>query len=452
MILNGIFTEKECEVLTFNLNLRNLKKNIILFLKNCPDEHFPVTLKDPNGQIRILTTFKAKEKIFYSGKNFEDSSNCAIPGELTDGIWKLEITKPYMFKGMFVLEILKDVDMNKSSAFMDISRFNYENQFSKEKKWYKGELHAHTKFSDGLLELKTLPKGIEDLNLDFIFLTDHNVISTKTPLSISPIIPSTELTLMENGHFNFLGLKTLPDYPAFLKGKKVGPELLKTIFEWVKKQNALVVMNHPLNATMGVNYNIDLTSFDLIEVLNSPYNNQKTQFNIDALKAFDGLLMNGYKIFAVGGSDSHTDFVDKNSSFLGKPLNYVHMNGFTVNNLLQSLKVGKNYISTIGELNLCLHEISTQNNKKEIFFGETLNSNLIECNLSAKENITWKIIINGQIHFEIEGDKINLEINLPQNSYFRIEGYKDNSIAIITNPIFFGNIAKTNKEWLDIRK
>ncbi|MGL5702713.1 MAG: hypothetical protein ACRCW5_06210, partial [Cetobacterium sp.] len=131
MILNGVFTEKECEVLTFNLNFRNIKTNIILFLKSCPDEHFPVTLKDPNGNIRILTTFKAKEKIFYSGKSFECSSNGSLPGELIDGIWKLEVTKPYAFKGMFVLEILKDVDMNNYSDFMDISKFDYEKEFSK---------------------------------------------------------------------------------------------------------------------------------------------------------------------------------------------------------------------------------------------------------------------------------------------------------------------------------
>ncbi|MGL5350360.1 MAG: CehA/McbA family metallohydrolase [Cetobacterium sp.] len=452
MILNGVFTEKECEVLTFNLNFRNIKTNIILFLKSCPDEHFPVTLKDPNGNIRILTTFKAKEKIFYSGKSFECSSNCSLPGELIDGIWKLEVTKPYAFKGMFVLEILKDVDMNNYSDFMDISKFDYEKEFSKEKKWYKGELHAHTKFSDGLLELKNLPKGIDELNLDFIFLTDHNVVSTKTPLTSAPIIPSTELTLMENGHFNFLGLKNLPDYANFLKGKKVNPELLKTIFEWVKKQNALLVMNHPLNATMGVDYNLDLNDFDLIEVLNSPYNNQKTQFNIDALKAFDGLLMNGHKIFAVGGSDSHSDFIDRDSSFLGKPLNYVHMNGFTVNNLLQSLKVGKSYISTIGEVDFSFNEIDDKNKKKEIFFGENSNDNLIECNVSAKEKISWKIIINGEIKFEIKSDKFNLEINLPENGYFRIEGYINNDIAVLTNPIFFGVIPKTNKKWLDIRK
>ncbi|MGL5543588.1 MAG: CehA/McbA family metallohydrolase [Cetobacterium sp.] len=452
MILNGIFTEKKCEVLTFNLNLRNIKKNIILFLKNCPDEHFPVTLKDPNGNIRILTTFKSKEKIFYSGKNFEESSNCTLPGDLLDGIWKLEVAKPYAFRGMFVLEILKDVDMNKSLSFMDISKFDFEKQFSKKSRWYKGELHAHTKFSDGLLDLKNLPKGIEELNLDFIFLTDHNVVSTKTPLTTSPIIPSTELTLMENGHFNFLGLKSLPDYSAFLKGKKVNPELLKTIFEWVKKQNALLVMNHPLNATMGVDYNLDLNDFDLIEVLNSPYNDQKTQFNIDALKAFDGLLIHGYKIFAVGGSDSHTDFTDKNSSFLGRPLNYVHMNGFSVNKLLQSLKVGKSYISTVGEIDFSFNEISNKNEKKEIFFGETLNNTLIECSISAKENISWKIIINGEISSEIIGDKCNFKTNLPEHGYLRIEGYKNKEIAVITNPIFFGEIEKTNKNWLDIRK
>ncbi|MGL6166759.1 MAG: CehA/McbA family metallohydrolase [Fusobacteriaceae bacterium] len=452
MILNGIFTEKECEVLTFNLNFRNIEKNIILFLKNCPDEHFPVTLKDPNGNIRILTTFKSKEKIFYSGKSFEESSNCSLPGELMDGIWKLEITKPYAFRGMFVLEILKNVDMNNSLSFMDISKFDFEKQFSKKSRWYKGELHAHTKFSDGLLDLRNLPKGIEELGLDFVFLTDHNVVSTKTPLTNSPIIPSTELTLMENGHFNFLGLKTLPDYSAFLKGKKVRPEILKTIFEWAKKQNALLVMNHPLNDTMGVNYNLDLNSFDLIEVLNSPYNEQKTQFNIDALKAFDGLLMNGYKIFAVGGSDSHTDFIHKDSSFLGRPLNYVHMNGFSVNNLLQSLKIGKSYISTIGELDFSFYEISDKNEKKEIFFGETLNHNLIELSLSANENIIWKLIVNGEIHSEVIGDKLHIKIYLPKDSYFRIDGYKNNDISVITNPIFFGEILKTGKDWLSIRK
>ncbi|MGL5057413.1 MAG: hypothetical protein ACRC6A_08640, partial [Fusobacteriaceae bacterium] len=119
---------------------------------------------------------------------------------------------------------------------------------------------------------------------------------------------------------------------------------------------------------------------------------------------------------------------------------------------LQSLKIGKSYISTIGELDFSFYEISDKNEKKEIFFGETLNHNLIELSLSANENIIWKLIVNGEIHSEVIGDKLHIKIYLPKDSYFRIDGYKNNDISVITNPIFFGEILKTGKDWLSIRK
>jgi hypothetical protein len=449
MNINGIFQKKDNGKLEFSLKLNDIKKNLILYLKEVPDEHFPVILKDPSGNIRLLTSFKSKEKYFCIGKTFEDSSNCTIPGEMTNGNWKVEIVKPYLFEGNFVIEVVKDKEMKLENKFIDIFSFDYSKIYCKDKKWYQGELHAHTKFSDGFLTFERLLVGIKELELDFIFLTDHNVVSTKTPISEVPIIPSTELTLKNNGHFNFLGLKNLPDYSSLIRERKLDNEVLDEIFKWAKTQEALIVMNHPLSY-MGINYNLNLDNFDLIEVLNSPYNKEKTAFNIKALKAFDSLLLNGYKIFAVGGSDSHDDFIDKKNSFLGNPLNYIHMDGFSVNNLIRSLKYGKCYISTVGKIEVFIYENLDELGEREVFIGDNVSSDKLRFKLSCKKTLNWRFILNGGIVKEVIGKTVEVNIQMFYGSYIRIEGLESDETLVILNPLFYGNIVKTKKQWLDI--
>lgn len=447
MVIEGIFNGEKKERLTFNFSIEDLSKNIGIFLEKGPDDHFPVTLKDPIGNIRILTTLKSKERVFYSGENFSASSNCSMPGELYDGIWELEIIRTYESNEGFRIKILQDIDVDLDNEYIEIREVRYNKIYNNERRWYKGEMHAHTRYSDGLLPLKTLPEAIKNYNLDFMFLTDHNIVTTKMPIASAPIIPSTELTLMENGHFNFLGLRSILDYKNLIQDEDIDPKSLKRMFKWVKSQGGLVVMNHPLNKTMGVDYNIDLEDFDLIEVLNSSYNKDKIEFNIKALKAFDKLLLNGHKIFAVGGSDSHSDFENKETSNFGKPLNYVHMDEFTINNLFEALKIGKTYISNIGEI-----DFKIENDKKEVFPGEKTDKNIVTYEIKSDIEVNWKFIVNGKVEREIFGNDINYTITLPKDSYVRVEGEVNFNIVAVINPIFYGEIEKTEKKWMDMRK
>ena len=164
-------------------------------------------------------------------------------------------------------------------------------------------------------------------------------ILTKYPDLDIPVIPSTELTLDNLGHFNLFGLKKLIDYYDFIDVTEKREDSLKKIFKEVKKQEGYISLNHPFHNTprmfLGLFYDIDLEDLDFIEVINSPTRDKNDPYyDRKAIDALDLLWSDGHKIFAVGGSDNHGDT-------LGDPLNYVRLDKYESKDILKKLKKGR---------------------------------------------------------------------------------------------------------------
>src|SRR5699024_9351246 len=66
----------------------------------------------------------------------------------------------------------------KQDTMLSLESFDSHQVFQQEKKWYKGDFHTHTIYSDGEM---TREENIEMANkqsLDFFVATDHNIIPT----------------------------------------------------------------------------------------------------------------------------------------------------------------------------------------------------------------------------------------------------------------------------------
>jgi predicted metal-dependent phosphoesterase TrpH len=87
------------------------------------------------------------------------------------------------------------------------SCFDFSKNICTTAKWYRGDLHAHTSLSDGHNASEQAVALIEQQQLDFIFLTEHNTSHTFLPvLEKTLFVPGIEITT-DIGHFNVHGLR-----------------------------------------------------------------------------------------------------------------------------------------------------------------------------------------------------------------------------------------------------
>ncbi|MGL4670981.1 CehA/McbA family metallohydrolase [Cetobacterium sp.] len=445
MIFTGNFNnDKKIEKIEHEFTIPEGTNRISLNLNKGPFEHIIVSLEDSEKRTRVLTSFKTFKKKYYLTNHWETTSNCCIPGDILSGKWKIKILKPYMLQNDSEFEIEILVENGNLIKKENLKKASLEEYYPDVKEWYAGELHNHTMISDGKITLKELKKEILQKEIDFIFPTEHNSVLTKYPDLDIPVIPSTELTLDNLGHFNLFGLKKLIDYYDFIKEDEKREESLKKIFKEVKKQGGLVSLNHPFHnssrMSLGLFYNIDLSDLDFIEVINSPTEKDSNPYyDKKALEALDMLWSDGHKIFAVAGSDNH-------ELSLGDPLNYIRLDKYSTQNILTNLKNGRTYISRVGEL-----KIKIENKNEVVYPGDEVDGE-INVEIFSSQVLTWKIIKNGKVIKTIKDKKIKFSEDILKGEYLRIEGVSENhEPMVVINPIYNDLKEPTLKKWFDVK-
>lgn len=445
MLIKGKFDcTKPIEKLEYSFLVETEIKEIEFKIKNGPFQHVIIQIEDSNGKYRALTSFKTFEKTYCISEDRERTSNCCIAGNIPSGEWKVRFLKNYIVDSEFEVEILENREItNENSNFKEIV---LNEKFESKKEWYFGELHNHTRVSDGQISLEELEKEIIEKKLDFIFPTEHNSVLTKYPNINIPVIPSTELTLDDLGHFNFFGLKEFIDYYSLVEEGEKKEESLRKIFDRVKEIGGYISLNHPFHNSrkmpLGLMYDIELKYLDFLEVINSPTSNGRNPYyDKKALKALDILWCNGYKIFAVSGSDNH-------GMIIGDPLNYVKLDEYSTKNILETFKKGRCYVSRIGEL-----ELEYKNNGRVVYPGEEVEGK-VEIKVRGKENLIWKVIKNNKVIETVIGNEIITEQVVNEKEYLRIEATDiEHEIFAVINPIYnsIEKIEPQIKRWFEIK-
>ncbi|MGL5191707.1 MAG: CehA/McbA family metallohydrolase [Cetobacterium sp.] len=443
MIFKGTFdNNKKVEKLEYRFEIPEGTNRISLNLTKGAFKDVIISLEDSEGRTRVLTSFKTFKKKYYLTTHWESTSNCCIPGDIPAGEWKIKLLKPYLVDSEFELEII--VENGNLIKKENMKKISLKEHYPDIKEWYAGELHNHTNISDGRMALKELKKEILDKGIDFLFPTEHNSVLTKYPDLDKPVIPSTELTLDDLGHFNLFGLRQLIDYYNFVEENETREESLKKIFCEVKRQGGFVSLNHPFHNSskmcLGLFYNIDLKDLDFIEVINSPTSEDRNAYyDKKALEALDMLWCDGHKIFAVAGSDNH-------GLTLGDPLNYIRLDKYSTENILENLKKGRTYISRVGEIKLKM-----ENNGSVIYPGDKVNGD-VSIKIFSSQNLVWKIIKNGKVVFSQRGKELIVNQNVFTGEYLRVEGVsEDHEPMVVINPIYNALKVPTIEKWFDVK-
>lgn len=212
--------------------------------------------------------------------------------------------------------------------------------------WVRGDLHCHTRHSDGDSSPEEVLAAAAAAGLDFLGITDHNAA---LPHDLPPadsglplLVPGVEVTTY-GGHWNAWGGKRWYDFRE-PDGEKVGEIMRQAVAD-----GALVSVNHP--RPLGPPWTYDEASgYGAIEVWNGPW----LALNALALAVWDDHLRRGERIVALGGSDTHRLRHHRGRLYeprLGEPTTWIEIGDrpLAVDTLLTALKAGRCFVTASPE-------------------------------------------------------------------------------------------------------
>ena len=203
---------------------------------------------------------------------------------------------------------------------------------------YRGALHCHSTNSlDGHLSPFNVSKAYSDQGFNFIAITDHNTLTSYTPIKGVLALPGEEVST---------SLTFPPHSDKDLSGHVVALNIKTTIKPWnnpqteidtINSQGGIAFLAHPTQNIPSLFFSNEtlktLTNYSFIEITNDDA--------ATAIKLYDKLLSGGKVVWAVGTDDSHTlAKVNQSGSVI------VNADRLTVDDIMASLRAGNFYVAT----------------------------------------------------------------------------------------------------------
>lgn len=335
--------------------------------------------------------------------------------------------------------IIKDIDDNRLQS-ESWFRPGYRSRIiNDEHRYYRGDLHGHTNYSDGHQNTQEANRTLKDQRLDYMAMTEHNRTAFGYRRAYSLQVPSFELTL-PSGHFNIHGIENNRLINIESLDSLVPSEIIRGVFKDHPKSN--ISLNHMFLDEWAFNERHILASdINTIEVICDPTYPTSEAANQKTEKFLDFLWNKGYKIYGIGGSDSHNkvdDFYEgaKNPSIYGDPATYVFCEGLSVDHLISGLKSGHLYVSRFEELLIQSGDYLPGDEIAEDFIYEIQVKHLLK-------TYTGRFILNGQVVKEetISPDNKAISINtslMKENDWLRFSLYDGDKLVAYVNPIYKG--------------
>ncbi len=436
------------------------------------EAQIPIALFDSDGKMRI---FRAPEgaKGFYtdsyviSGKN---ASSGAVPGPIKEGEWKLVLYKRRFFEDIeidLVIEALK-ADFCTDSALPLTFQDKVVNQADG---WYRGELHVHSSESTGRRPIEDVLAAADEENLDFLAITDHftsshwRLIEESSKAHKVLCLRSMEVS-GDKGHANVHGLtdwiNPLVDdnerLSAFL-GLKERPSM-EAIADSVHLMGGIFGINHPLSGMVGWQYaDFPIEKADMIDIWASPDN--ATSLCYPTL--YDSYLVQGYRLVAVGSSDSHDPRQEKGPWRFGQLYTYVYAESLSSKGIIEGIRRGRVYVAC-GKSRM---DMTISYKGKRYYMGDSVpyEGGDVELSVEIGSNPSGNlfIMISGQLnsvqYIDSSSDMRTYAFNIhehdihmlkSQSAFIRIEFFEDvvkakfwgmahrdsESMRLLSNPIW----------------
>jgi hypothetical protein len=233
--------------------------------------------------------------------------------------------------------------------------------------WYRGDLHAHTPESSDAwasgtaLGPREWAQVCREIGLDFLALTDHNVIRQNLAIAEAAgedvlLLAGEEMTNWFHGHATVSGIAPGEWFDWRQRpAAELTPEALAdprtgTIQEFLRAaraSGAFVSAAHPLGATLAWQFFPDAAvdpaaRTDSVEVWTGQFQ-PDDQASVDA---WDAMNAQGQRLVANGGSDLHG--VENTQGFVaGTPTTVVHAPALSTRAVVEGLRQGRSFITRL---------------------------------------------------------------------------------------------------------
>lgn len=426
MMIKGMFDQSQTQVFHESFEV-NKATSIHFELLEGAFEHFFVVVKDPTAKIRALFTFKTRQKQYVLSKSFTTSDNYTECGAIDDGTWSLDVVRTYPITGGFSINIAFDLGTQATDA-LSVMHQDFEHLYDEREGWYRGDFHVHSEYSDGRVPQSHIIEVAKHKSLDFLSMSEHSTNTTKFPVTNMPIIPATEITWDDNGHYNVHGMHTFIDYADIITRTTNKDEALDMMFKDLRKQSAVLSINHPFALGISLTHHFDIRSFQLLEVMNAPHLLDKEVNNEKAIRFFDYLWTQGHYLYGIGGSDAHKkNYFDQYP--LAIPLTKVYCKGLSIQNIIQAIAAGNAMMQSYEEC-----EVRIRQDGRLMLPGSRVHGK-VDITARCETNITWQLYKNGQMVDRKTAKQYTCEFIVDTNEFYRLQASVNGETLCFINPI-----------------
>ena len=226
--------------------------------------------------------------------------------------------------------------------------------------WYRGDLHCHTEASSDAWSSGTAltPAGYADLarslHLDFLAMTDHNVISQNANLGRDAgtdvlLLAGEEMTNWFHGHATISGIEpgVWFDFRQSPFGLPLptGGRQIEDLLAAVRAAGGFVSAAHPMVPAMSWQFLTEAffnsaARTDALEIWNGRW---KVTDEV-SLHVWHRLLCEGWDVVANGGSDLHGTVNDEGLT-PGTPTTVVYATALAREPIVAALRAGRSFIT-----------------------------------------------------------------------------------------------------------
>lgn len=350
-----------------------------------------------------------------------DATPSYLPGTIPAGQWRLLIAVPNI-RAQSVSHYRAEVRFNSQHEDASFAM----NPLATGSRWYRGDLHMHTAHSDGSCASQSGKKvpcpvflSVQTAaarGLDFIAITDHNADSQyDAERELQPyfdhvlLIPGREMTTFY-GHFNMFGVTQFVDY-------RVSPGALglnKVLREIVSK-GGIASINHAESPDgeicMGCRWEppagTDMSLFTAVEVINGG------QTMLSSAKYWDAQLREGYRLAAIGGSDSHNATHPPGApGSIGWPTTAVEADEQSVSAILKAIRAGRTFVDLTASHDKEV-DIEAEANGVHALMGGTL---FFSDTTSVHVEVHTANCAGSVVHLLLDGQETVTPLSVPMNS------------------------------------
>ncbi len=291
------------------------------------------------------------------------------------------------------VELAVGTDPADPTSIPGRSRLSFpEPVIAKKRNWYRGELHAQSKYGRGKESVRELVKRAEALGLDFLAICDPNTLAAaqdpEFKSSSVVLIPAMAWGDDKNGYALIYGPKTMPERAETVTQAQAVARLVQAqggvfaaahpcfpgmSWQWgVRYINAVEVWTREWNRVPPIQLAmlqdaLQLRTRDggLVHSIAAAANTGGLSANGQAALFWDYETLRGVKIAPIAGSMTGSPTVP-----MAEPVTYVMAEEKSVRGILDGIRAGRTYVSSsINGPNIAFEADAMRDNRVDVSMG-----------------------------------------------------------------------------------